>query len=65
MPDRIDRALDAALDMTFPASDPIAIWMPEGESGLTLPNRAQAAPTVSSARRGASPTKLQESAPVH
>lgn len=33
MPDRIDRALDAALDMTFPASDPIAVWTPEGRVG--------------------------------
>jgi hypothetical protein len=24
--DRLDRALDAALEMTFPASDPIAVY---------------------------------------
>jgi hypothetical protein len=39
MADRIDRALDAALDMTFPASDPIAIRMPEA--------RVASAPTES------------------
>jgi hypothetical protein len=27
--DRLDRMLDHALEMTFPASDPIAIYMPE------------------------------------
>jgi hypothetical protein len=27
--DRMERALDAALEMTFPASDPIAIYRPE------------------------------------
>ena len=27
--DRIDRALDAALEMTFPASDPIAVCVDE------------------------------------
>ena len=27
--DRISNALDAALEMTFPASDPIAVYTPE------------------------------------
>jgi hypothetical protein len=27
--ERMDRALDAALEMTFPASDPIAVYMEE------------------------------------
>jgi hypothetical protein len=27
--DPLERALDAALAMTFPASDPVAVWMPE------------------------------------
>jgi hypothetical protein len=35
MADRLDRALDAALDMTFPASDPIAISTLESGSDLT------------------------------
>ena len=26
--DRTSRALDSALEMTFPASDPIAVYMP-------------------------------------
>jgi len=26
--DRVDRALDDALNMTFPASDPVAIFVP-------------------------------------
>jgi hypothetical protein len=55
MADRIDRALDAALDMTFPASDPIAVSMPDGGSGLTLPSRAYATPMVPSAHGLASP----------
>jgi hypothetical protein len=34
--DRVDRMLDHALEMTFPASDPISVYMPEtarGENG--------------------------------
>lgn len=30
--DRIDNALDAALEMTFPASDPIAVYIPESRA---------------------------------
>ena len=30
--ERMDRALDAALEMTFPASDPIAVYMYEPRS---------------------------------
>ena len=33
--DRIDRALDAALEMTFPASDPIAIYARDPRSSTT------------------------------
>jgi hypothetical protein len=29
--DRINNALDAALEMTFPASDPIAVYIAESE----------------------------------
>ena len=29
--DAIDRALDEALEMTFPASDPVAVFIPERE----------------------------------
>jgi hypothetical protein len=56
MADRIDRALDAALDMTFPASDPIAVGAAEGGLDLTLPNGAYARRTAPSARRLAPPT---------
>jgi len=31
--ERMDRALDAALEMTFPASDPIAVYMDEPRPG--------------------------------
>jgi hypothetical protein len=27
--DRVDRALDQALEMTFPASDPFTVYIPE------------------------------------
>ena len=30
--DRLDRMLDEALEMTFPASDPFTVYMPEKES---------------------------------
>ena len=30
--DRVDRMLDSALEMTFPASDPIAIYIPDADS---------------------------------
>jgi hypothetical protein len=42
MADRIDRALDAALGMTFPARDPIALRTPE----------ARVAPDASEPRAG-------------
>jgi hypothetical protein len=29
--DRVDRALDYALEMTFPASDPFTVYMPEND----------------------------------
>jgi hypothetical protein len=29
--DRIDRALDHALEMTFPASDPFTVYIPEDD----------------------------------
>jgi len=29
--DRIDRMLDEALEMTFPASDPFTVYMPEAD----------------------------------
>lgn len=29
--DHLDRMLDEALDMTFPASDPISVYMPDIE----------------------------------
>lgn len=32
--DRIDQALDAALEMTFPASDPIAVYAPEERASV-------------------------------
>jgi nucleotide-binding universal stress UspA family protein len=32
--DRIDDALDAALEVTFPASDPIAVYIPEAVTGV-------------------------------
>jgi len=32
--DNLDAALDAALDMTFPASDPVALFIPAAEPPL-------------------------------
>lgn len=58
--DRVERALDAALILTFPASDPIAIRSPEAESaqvGAADPRadetRRPAAPARRAAKRGA------------
>ena len=34
--DHVSDALDAALEMTFPASDPVAVFVPEADiTGLT------------------------------
>ena len=42
--DSIDAALDAALDMTFPASDPVALSMPDaGDRRIT---EDQASPAI-------------------
>jgi hypothetical protein len=38
--DSIDAALDAALDMTFPASDPVAVFVPES-TGRTVTTDAE------------------------
>ena len=32
--ERIDRMLDEALEMTFPASDPFTVYTPENEIGV-------------------------------
>ena len=32
--DRLDRMLDDALEMTFPASDPIAVYVREADSAV-------------------------------
>ena len=34
--DRLDLMLDHALEMTFPASDPIALYIPTGKAGTSL-----------------------------
>ena len=43
--ERMNRALDAALEMTFPASDPIAIYTPEE------PSSRASADSIPAARR--------------
>jgi hypothetical protein len=40
--DGIERALDAALAMTFPASDPVAISVPSARFGIRLPRNCDA-----------------------
>ena len=35
--DRTESMLDQALEMTFPASDPITIYLPESEDAEPLP----------------------------
>jgi len=37
--ERMDGALDAALEMTFPASDPIAVYMDEPRSRAAKANQ--------------------------
>lgn len=39
--DRFDRMLDQALEMTFPASDPISIYMPTDVSAAKASRREQ------------------------
>jgi hypothetical protein len=38
--DRVDRMLDQALEMTFPASDPISVYIPETARGENRSPRA-------------------------
>ena len=38
--DRTDWMLDRALQMTFPASDPIGVYMPDNEIGADGTDRA-------------------------
>jgi len=56
MVDRIDRALDAALEMmTFPASDPIAVWTPEAPMAPDAPgSRAGRADALNDPRASSS-----------
>jgi len=37
--DSFDAALDAALEMTFPASDPVALFMADPDRGAVAPDR--------------------------
>jgi hypothetical protein len=37
--DSLDAALDAALAMTFPASDPVALFRPDSGRGAVVPER--------------------------
>ena len=37
--DSLDAALDAALAMTFPASDPVALFRPDSGRGAVAPER--------------------------
>ena len=37
--DSLDAALDAALVMTFPASDPVALFRPDSGRGAVAPER--------------------------
>jgi hypothetical protein len=39
--DPLEEALDAALEMTFPASDPIAVYMDESVAVEIIANRSQ------------------------
>jgi hypothetical protein len=38
--DSLDAALDAALAMTFPASDPVALFRPDSGRGALLPSES-------------------------
>jgi hypothetical protein len=48
--DGVDQALDAALEMTFPASDPVAVWI-HGTFTTADLGRSEAAPTDGSVSR--------------
>jgi len=55
MADRIDRALDAALETTFPASDPIAVCTPEAPTAPDAPgSRAGRADALNDPRASSS-----------
>jgi hypothetical protein len=51
--DGIERALDDALRMTFPASDPVAVFVPAGPAEARIETRQPLAPGVP--RRGQAP----------
>ena len=51
--DHIERALDDALNMTFPASDPIAVFVPAGTAETRIETRAPLATERSRAIRSA------------
>jgi hypothetical protein len=42
--DRLDRMLDEALEMTFPASDPFTVYMPEKQAAGCVSDRDAVAP---------------------
>lgn len=44
--DSLDSRLDLALDLTFPASDPISVYIPDRDdyNGITEPNPAAVTP---------------------
>lgn len=47
--DKTSAALDAALEMTFPASDPIAVYMPEYVPAAATDEREEPRCTIDSA----------------
>jgi hypothetical protein len=51
--ERMDRALDAALEMTFPASDPIAVYMDEPRSRVAKANEKTSENARSRSKRAA------------
>ena len=58
--DPLERALDAALAMTFPASDPVAVWMPE-PSLASGAHSERADPGLDSSERPTDPVDPQPS----
>jgi hypothetical protein len=57
--EKVDRALDAALEMTFPASDPIAVYTGEPRPREATAKAKTRAETSSKTERAAPPARTR------
>ena len=55
--DHVERALDDALSMTFPASDPVAVFMPVAPAEIRIERNPPGVALPRKARRKVSPSR--------